>query len=182
MAVNVKNLIADTFIALVKNTPVDKITVTELVSKCGISRQAFYYHFQDIMEVIEWSFQQALDNMLERSLQTNSPEDAIQVFVVGAKEQYPIIRKLLHSQKRDQVGPLFMRAIQTCLQKNLQQKMSELALPHSDMEIALHYWTCGIVGVLLESCAQGAFDAKTLSRQLYQLMAGTMIDLPKVIE
>lgn len=35
---------------------------------CGISRQTFYYHFQDILEVIEWSLDQAFSHLLEQSL------------------------------------------------------------------------------------------------------------------
>lgn len=31
---------------------VDKITVKALIDKCRISRQTFYYHFQDIMDVM----------------------------------------------------------------------------------------------------------------------------------
>ena len=28
--------------------PLDKITISDLTSDCGISRMAFYYHFRDI--------------------------------------------------------------------------------------------------------------------------------------
>ena len=59
MAVNMKSMIAETFMALSKTKDVDKITVMDLVKACHISRQTFYYHFQDILEVIEWSMQQA---------------------------------------------------------------------------------------------------------------------------
>ena len=53
MAIDMKRTIAEMLIKLLEHKPVDKITVKELVDACGISRQTFYYHFQDIMEVIE---------------------------------------------------------------------------------------------------------------------------------
>ena len=49
MPVNVKPLIADAFIKLSKEKNIDKITVKDIVDECGISRQSFYYHFQDIL-------------------------------------------------------------------------------------------------------------------------------------
>lgn len=55
MPVQVKPMIAEAFIRLSKQKNIDKITVKDLVEACGISRQTFYYHFQDILEVIEWS-------------------------------------------------------------------------------------------------------------------------------
>ena len=41
MAVNMKSMIADTFMALSKTKDVDKITVIDLVTVCHISRQTF---------------------------------------------------------------------------------------------------------------------------------------------
>ena len=55
MSTNMKNVIAETFFAMVKEKGVDKITVKDLVENCHISRQTFYYHFQDILDVVEWS-------------------------------------------------------------------------------------------------------------------------------
>ena len=55
MPANMKGMIADAFVSLSGEKPIDKITVKDLVEKCSISRQTFYYHFQDILEVIEWS-------------------------------------------------------------------------------------------------------------------------------
>ena len=55
MAIDAKKTIAETLFRLLERKPVDKITVKELVDACGISRQGFYYHFRDIMEVVEWA-------------------------------------------------------------------------------------------------------------------------------
>lgn len=54
MTVNMKQMIAETLAGLLKHKSIDKITVRELVDACGICRQAFYYHFQDLMDVVEW--------------------------------------------------------------------------------------------------------------------------------
>ena len=35
--------------------PLDKITIRDITEDCGISRMAFYYHFQDIYDLVEWS-------------------------------------------------------------------------------------------------------------------------------
>ncbi len=34
--------------------PLDKITISDITSDCGISRMAFYYHFKDIYDLVEW--------------------------------------------------------------------------------------------------------------------------------
>ena len=38
--------------------PIDKITIKDLVEKCGLNRQTFYYHFDDVYDLLEWIFEQ----------------------------------------------------------------------------------------------------------------------------
>ena len=40
---------------LLLKKPLDKITITDITTDCGISRMAFYYHFKDIYDLVEWS-------------------------------------------------------------------------------------------------------------------------------
>lgn len=39
---------------LLLKKPLDKITINDLTSDCGISRMAFYYHFKDIYDLLKW--------------------------------------------------------------------------------------------------------------------------------
>lgn len=48
---------------LLQTKRLDDITVTELVEKCGISRQAFYYHFSDLYGVVDYGVQQLLEEL-----------------------------------------------------------------------------------------------------------------------
>ena len=112
MPINMKAVIADAFVSLAQRKNVDKITVKDLVEACGISRQTFYYHFQDILEVIEWSMQQAMQEMLAQSLAVDDPEKALRIFITAAAENQEIIKKLMHSQRREQVECMMFHAIQ----------------------------------------------------------------------
>ena len=74
MPVDMKSVISTTVVNMAKEKGVDKITVKSLIEACHISCQSFYYHFQDIMEVIEWSLKQAAQDMLVRSQKAENPE------------------------------------------------------------------------------------------------------------
>ena len=117
MPVNVKPLIADAFLKLSKEKNIDKITVKDIVDECGISRQSFYYHFQDILEVIEWSAEQAFQKLLERSMETDDAEAVFQDFITASDEASAMLRKLLNSQKREQVERLMVRSVRAYLQE-----------------------------------------------------------------
>lgn len=99
MPVNMKAMIAETFLTLAGLKNVDKITVKDLVEACGISRQTFYYHFQDIIDVVEWLVERNTQTMLERSLAAGDPREAIRIFVADAVEKRDLIQRLLASQR-----------------------------------------------------------------------------------
>lgn len=73
MALDMKAAIAESFNSLVRQRGIDKVTVKAVIEDCGISRQTFYYHFQDIMDVVEWCARQAVAHMVERSLAAGLP-------------------------------------------------------------------------------------------------------------
>ena len=53
MANFTKQAIETAFLQLLNEKPLNKISVRDIVEKCGINRNSFYYHFQDIYEVLE---------------------------------------------------------------------------------------------------------------------------------
>ena len=55
-----KQDILDTLLLMLKDRTLDDITVKDLTERCGISRQAFYYHFQDLYAVVDWALQEEL--------------------------------------------------------------------------------------------------------------------------
>ena len=48
MANFTKQAIETAFLQLLNEKPLNKISVRDIVEKCGINRNSFYYHFQDI--------------------------------------------------------------------------------------------------------------------------------------
>ena len=55
-----KRKIAQAFESVLKVKPFEKIIVSDITSKCGISRQTFYNHFLDKYDLINWYFDKLL--------------------------------------------------------------------------------------------------------------------------
>lgn len=52
MSALTQNAIRQTFWKLLERMPLDKITVKMIVDACGISRNTFYYHYEDIRALL----------------------------------------------------------------------------------------------------------------------------------
>jgi len=52
-----KKALAKSLKELMNSIPLNKISVKEIVNNCGLNRQTFYYHFQDIYNLLEWIYE-----------------------------------------------------------------------------------------------------------------------------
>ena len=100
MPIDTKRIIANALEEMLRNKSIDKITVSSLIEACGISRQTFYYHFRDLMDVLEWLAQQDAQKLAERSMQAETTHEALHAFLSYAVENYALLRRLLESQRR----------------------------------------------------------------------------------
>ena len=48
MSLTTKRALAESLKKLLSKKNLDKITVKDIVTDCGVNRQTFYYHFHDI--------------------------------------------------------------------------------------------------------------------------------------
>lgn len=160
-----------------KTKSVDKITVKDLVETCHISRQTFYYHFQDILEVIEWSVQQLFDEILEHRTGLEASEDALHSFIEASSDADILLQKLLHSQRREQVEKIFVNAVRSYLRERFACQESKPNLSVADAKVMLDFCTYGIVGLLLENCGKKSLDKEKMARQMQRLISERMEDL-----
>lgn len=173
MPAHMKDTIATTYQEMVKRRNVDKITVKDLVEECGISRQTFYYHFQDITDVVAWSIQKGLQQSLKLSLEAEDSETALQYFVDATKENRPIIERLLQSRRREQVEVMVLDAIRTFLEELLRHRKPDLKVNDEDLDLALRFATYGVAGILLDYRVSVEDEAKQVHK-VHQLLVGEL--------
>ena len=51
---------------LLREGPLGQLRVRELTERCGLRRQSFYYHFNDVYDLFDWSVRQERALLLER--------------------------------------------------------------------------------------------------------------------
>ncbi len=176
MAVDMKSIIADTYIDLTKKKSVDKITVKDIVETCGISRQTFYYHFQDLLAVLEWFAQQEFKKALEQSKAADSQEATVKIMVQTTVDRYDLICKLLHSRNRETIESIMMEATKEGLREHLRKKTPEVPLNYVDAEMEVEFYAAGITNILLTHCGEKDLNIDLLSAQLCRLLPSRFLD------
>ena len=65
MPIDMKAAICRSASELLTKKRTKKLTVKDIVEECGITRQTFYYHFQDIPDLICYMMEQCSKELLE---------------------------------------------------------------------------------------------------------------------
>ena len=66
----VKRVIMNAFIDLLSKSPMEKITVNDIVAKSGVSRQTFYNYFSDKYDLLQCIYKEDLDQSVEEGRET----------------------------------------------------------------------------------------------------------------
>lgn len=95
MRQSTKQALSETFKSLLETRTIDKITVKDIVAKCGVNRQTFYYHFRDIYDLMEWTLENDIREYLSHI--SDLSEDSL---ITEWKESIYHLYRFLHSRKR----------------------------------------------------------------------------------
>lgn len=100
MPVDIKGQIAKKAIELIREGKTKKLTVKDIVEACNITRQTFYYHFDDVPQLFEWIIRKEKDRLLSYS--TDDVEEGIRLFFVSAINVLPYMHRTMQTNYRDE--------------------------------------------------------------------------------
>ena len=88
---------------LLLEKPLDKITIQDLTNDCGISRMAFYYHFKDIYDLVEWSCLEDATKALQGKKTYATWQEGLRQIFEAVLANKPFILNAYHSISREQI-------------------------------------------------------------------------------
>ena len=176
MPSDMKERIAREFAELARTKSIDKITVKDIVEACHITRQTFYYHFQDLIDMIDWSLRQAMEELVEKSIRIDSREQVIELFLSETVKARGLLRKLLASQLREQTERLIVESVRSYFREMVERRELLQDVSLSDAQVALDFYTFATVGMMLEYCSRPNLDVKRLAGQITRLMSGDALE------
>lgn len=98
-----KNLIREKVVDSLDKKPIAQISVKEIAEACEISRNTFYYYYQDIYAVLSDIFQLELDRVIGKYSVTGSWEESFILATSFAMEHRRCIYHVYHSMQREEL-------------------------------------------------------------------------------
>lgn len=76
-----KKAIEASFLKLLNERPLSKITVKDVVTDCGINRNSFCYHFEDIPALMKSIMNETFDELIEQQPVFTTLEECIKATI-----------------------------------------------------------------------------------------------------
>lgn len=172
MPSSTKDKIADAIDALAQQKDAERITVKAVIEKSGVSRQTFYYYFQDLMDAVEYALRRKTQAMVAQNTAHGDLKGALHQMVAAVARDRTMFRRMVHSPRRDRVEQLLVQGVREYLQALMCAAQSDPDLKYSEAETALSFYTYGVVGILLDCCRKPDPDVQRLTERLYALLKG----------
>lgn len=102
-----KKMLSAELKAKMEKKPLSKITVSEIVTDCGVNRKTFYYHFEDIQALLKWTLEQEAVEIVKGFDLVLDSEEAILFVLKYVEENKHILNCAYDSIGRDELRRFF---------------------------------------------------------------------------
>ncbi len=138
--------------------PLDKITINDLTSDCGISRMAFYYHFKDIYDLVEWSCKEDGIKALEgKKTYSTWQEGLLQIFE-AVYENKPFILNVYHSISKEQIESYLYELTFGLLEDVVKEQATTTPISSKNMQFIADFYKYSFVGIMLDWIKNGMIE------------------------
>ena len=153
--------------------PLDKITIRDITEDCGISRMAFYYHFKDIYDLVEWACIEDASKALQgKKTYADWQEGLLQIFE-AVQENKPFILNVYRSVSREQIENYLFQVTYDLIKGVVEEQAEGMSLPEEDLEFIAHFYKYSFVGVMLDWIRQGMKESpEVLTEKIGVTMRG----------
>ena len=111
---------------LLLKKPLDRITITDITTDCGISRMAFYYHFKDIYDLVEWSCVEDGKKALQGKKTSESWTEGLTQIFEAVLENKPFIMNVYRNVDRERIENYLFKLTYDLIEGVVEEKSREI--------------------------------------------------------
>ncbi len=152
--VDTQRHIANVTEALLKEIPLEELSVKQIIEAAQVSRATFYHYFKDKHDVVTWIYISEVDRLVEKHKSTNDLSLEIFRFMYSHRDFF--IRAFSYAEQNSLVDYMVERSLEDCI-KILRNALKTEVLPR-DMQAATDFFVGGCLRTWHGWIARGMQD------------------------
>ncbi len=175
-----KNLIKQEFIKLLNKKSLHNITVTEIAKQCKIERKTFYYHYENLPQLVKEIFDEELEDVIEEFNETLSWEES---FISATKfilENKKVVKHMYESDYKVELEKYIFSISGEIMRKYVRRVAKDTKAQEIDIKLIAFFYQCALSSSLIQWVATDMkTDPKLVTRRWGELMDGNILEALK---
>ena len=150
-----KHALAESLKKLLLKKPLNKITINDLTTDCGISRMAFYYHFKDIYDLVEWACLEESRKALQGKKTYDTWQKGLLQIFEAVYENKPFIINAYNAISREQIENFLFQLTHDLIMSVVEEQARSTSLTQEQKSFIADFYKYSFVGIMLDWIRQG---------------------------
>lgn len=175
MAINTKEEIAEAAYDLLVNKKVKRLTIRDIAEECHITRQAFYYHFEDIPDMMRWIIKTNFEKMFSEYAGEDTPEERLQYLITLTENIRPFVDRAISSSYRDDFDRIITDAFYSFFDDLVREKGVYDQYTVREIRIIRKYHCGALMGYLRSWSKEDTDNIELISRIFKGIIMGEVV-------
>ena len=150
MAQHTKNAIRKSFIGLLNERPLDKISIKDIAEKSSVNRNTVYYYYTDIYALVEDIFVLETDEFLKRMRSYDSWQEAFREATAFASANKRAVYHLFNSSNREILENYYHKVTMAAMTAYVRKQAEGLEANEVDIAMLAEFYTAALAGLTAE--------------------------------
>lgn len=138
-----------------KKKKLSKITINDIASACNISRMTFYYHFQDIYDLTEWTLEEAAGRAIGENRTYESLQQGFEGLLRELQANQTLILNIYRSMDREMIERYLLKKAESLLMPVVEHESHGLPVNEENKRRVAIFYSYAFLGVLMEWVGKG---------------------------
>lgn len=175
MSQTTKRALAQSLKHLMEQKPLEKITVVDISEDCGVNRQTFYYHFQDIYDLIEWIYINEAEKRLGEKTTYDTWQEGFHQILSYILSNRNFVKNTYHSVSREYLEHFLFQQMYRLLLGVIEEKSEGMSVRDTDKQFIANFYKYAFVGLICEWIESGMKEKpEAMTDRLSLLVHGTI--------
>lgn len=163
-----KRALEESLKRLLLTKPLNKITIADITNDCGISRMTFYYHFQDIYDLVEWTCEEDAARAIAGNKTADTWQTGLLDTFLALRKNKPFIASIYHDMSREQVERFLVPVVSDLVKSVVDEHAARRHVREQDRDFIARFFAHALIGTVLDWIAR---DMRDDPQQLVQRVA-----------
>ncbi|SDX98997.1 probable dihydroxyacetone kinase regulator [Evansella caseinilytica] len=178
MSFYTKQALAGALKDMLSTKSLDRITVIELVETCKLSRQTFYYHFQDIYDLLGWIYKTEALAAINNSRSYETWKQGLMTILEYMEANRALCINTYRSLGKEHLEMFLNQVLNELLGDVIDEIVDTHNISEEDKRFIIRFYSHAFAGSLLDWIRDGLkMPSNMMVDYIERLMEGQFVDL-----